>query len=92
MTEENGDKPEASQGIVPFGIVPTSFRIGQAQMGDGLLCTVLELFAPNGVNITFWPGETSVIMGNEMINTGKMTKSGLHLPKFGGTGLRPPKP
>lgn len=87
MAEENGLAPEQEGPMhttieVPPGMVPTQYIIDQATMGpQALLVTVLSLYTPVGVHITFWPEASAEVLGKELMNSGRMTKGGLHLPR-----------
>lgn len=84
MAELNGSIPEdrgSPMLEVPPGLVPTQYVIEQVGLANGMIATILSLYTPTGVHITFWPEDSAVGFGKEMLATGQATKSGLILPE-----------
>lgn len=75
----NGDGGEETDTIQP-GIVPTAWYVQQATLGDGTICTVLNLVTPTGMHITFWPGDGAAVLGKELQRAGRATAAGFLLP------------
>ena len=70
------------------GLMPAQWFVDQAQVGPHL-AVMLCIAQPSGLSYSFWPDDTAVRIGQELVRLGNLTKAGLHLPPMNG---RMPKP